>query len=81
MHTEVYGSIKVEGFHGRDTVALDSTSILKVEEFPFVLATSQTGIRSFFDGILGMGRRFEKEGYTSGPQIIDYLKDQGVIEK
>jgi Eukaryotic aspartyl protease len=66
-----YGSASLQGFSGNDTVSLDLAKTVQATAFTFYQITSQTGISSRFDGILGMCRN--GYGDATGPLLVESL--------
>eukprot|EP00347_Sterkiella_histriomuscorum_P018543 403345111 len=74
-----YGSATVKGKVGKDTISLDINQNYKATNFQLFVATYQTGISSYFDGIAGMSREIVLDRFGNGPKFLKSLKDAGAI--
>jgi hypothetical protein len=74
--TLLYGSAELDGKNSTDNVYLKYTDV-GVTTFPFLAITSQYGIDSTFDGILGLSR--QDSVYGNGPLFVEQAKLAGAL--
>lgn len=80
MHA--YGSAQLYGYSATDSTSMQSSGTgTKLDNFNFVAISSQRGIQSTFDGIIGFSRQYYTSTFTSGPLFVEGLKNASKITK
>jgi hypothetical protein len=74
-----YNGLSLKGVVGQDNVGLLSTGTFTTANFKFFAMTSQTGMTSVYDGILGLSRPYYSVNFTTGPLFNQQLKNTSMI--